>query len=140
MVSPLRQVPSVQEIVPLNAPLLVTAIWTVFPTTATPLDHVPLTDPVRTYVICPPLPTPGWSAQVTGPLKVPLKTSPPVSAMVKLPPEAKVADPAILPLVKAPVEKLTVPRLPVVKLIEVNSEPVSVRPALVPVRVPPTLP
>src|SRR5215831_12046800 len=89
------------------------------------------------------------SVHVIGPLKLPLKIVPfgrpfePLPVIVKLPPEANVPPIVSNPLVKAPVVSARVPRLPVMTppppkpFTEVKVEPVSAKPLLVPVSVPP---
>jgi hypothetical protein len=65
--------------------------------------------------------------------------------MVKVPPAANVPPIWSDPLVKAPVEKVTLPRLPVVRppplrpFTTVKTDPESDNPALLPLRVPPEL-
>ena len=92
------------------------------------------------------------SVQVTGPLNEPLKITPvgippvPLPVIVKLPPAANVAPVVRFPDVSAPVVKAKPPKSapetipsPPMPSTTVSAEPVRVRPAEDPVRVPPVL-
>jgi hypothetical protein len=119
----------------------------VTPDTVAPLYHVPEICPDRVYWL---RPLAGLKCDhVTGPLNVPAKMVPfgtpfvPLPVMVKVPPAANVALPVKgRALVSAPVVKLTVPMFPVSRpppfkpLTTTNSEPVRVKPAELPERVP----
>src|ERR1700683_1287711 len=89
------------------------------------------------------------SVQVTGPLNDPVKITPlgippvPLPVIVNVPPAANVPPVVRLPEVRAPVEKLRLPNPPVMSpppprpSTTVSSEPVRVKPAELPVSVPP---
>src|SRR5581483_10799247 len=91
------------------------------------------------------------SCQVTGCANVPEKRTPlgipfvPFPVIVKLPPAAKAPPICNEPLVRTPVEKLTLPSVPVIKPLPDNPfaavrvEPESDNPALLPTRIPPEL-
>src|SRR6267378_2392999 len=91
-------------------------------------------------------------AQVTGPLKEPVKIAPaampavPLPVMVKVPPGLKTAPLVVSPDASAPVVKDTVPQgkavehVPVPRPVTpVRLEPVRVKPAELPERIPPVL-
>src|SRR5580700_8540226 len=90
------------------------------------------------------------SVQVTGPLNVPLKITAgrpsPLPMIWKLPPPASIAPVIRFPEISAPVVKLKLPhgteveQVPSPKPVTpVSAEPLRVRPAELPARVPPVL-
>src|SRR5712692_701162 len=123
---------------PLKKPLpVLTVNWMV-----APFIPPPLIAPCRVYACIPFAKV--ISVQVTGLLNEPLKITPFVPLILKLPPAAKVAPLASEPLVSAPVVKYTPPRLdpvmsplPFNPLMAISVESVKDKPLLLPDSVPP---
>src|SRR5437879_4614558 len=118
----------------------------VVPVSVAPVNHVPVKAPDNVYS-CVPFDK-LTKVQVTGPEKLPLKITvfgmPPVPfpVITNDPPAAKVPPMVKLPL-NEPVDRVTLPRLPVTKPIPFNPftairvELLRLNPALLPLRVPP---